>query len=397
MPAGLTPALLGLVAYSYIGYPLLVSGMARLRRERPGPPAGFTPSVTVIISALDEEDVIEGKLRNVLDSDYPRDLLDVVVVADGSVDRTAERARGVGDDRVRVLHDPVRGGKAAAMTRGVAVARGEILVFTDANNTLGQDAIRVLAAHFADPDIGGVSGAKTIGDGAASAAGERLYWAYESSIKQAESRLGFCASAIGELVAVRSDIALDFPHGLVNDDFYLVMQVARSGHRMVYAPSALSVEPAAAESDEVTRRRRIAAGRWQALAWWRRSLPLSRPVVMWEVMSHKYLRLLLPFAMGGAVVATSVDAVRGRRGARPLLASQLALYGMAAVAPVIRGPRPVQALASGARYIVASNLAVALGLSDYLRSRHSLHLWARAHHATLASPSDRGVTDAGHS
>lgn len=380
MTRRMTTMLLGFVAYTYIGYPAAVIAMSRIRPER-RPVLQPLPRISVIVAALNEEEVIEAKVANLLAQDYPADCLEVIVVADGSSDLTAQRAAASGDARVRVLSHAVRRGKAAAMGRGAEHATGEILVFTDANNALTHNALRALVSAFGDPAVMAASGAKTVAGASAASAGERLYWRYESAIKKAESRNGFCTAAIGELMAVRRDAMPTFPVGLVNDDFYLAMHVARNpGQRLAYVPEAVSVEPpAASERDEAVRRRRIAAGRWQALSWGARMVPVQRPLVAWQVASHKYARLALPFAMAAALASSAIDVASGRRGsARPLLAAQLAFYGLAAVGPRLPGPSIVRQLGGAARYITASNIAVAWGLRDFIAQRDQLHLWERA-------------------
>jgi biofilm PGA synthesis N-glycosyltransferase PgaC len=376
----LTVFFAGLTGYTYVGYPVLVGVLAN-RRPAEGPYPDGTPATTLIISAFNERDVIERKLRNAFSLDYPDDLLQIVVVTDGSDDGTDSVARSVTGRHVEVLHDPTRAGKAAAMARGVAAATGEIVVFSDANNLYPPDAIREVVRPFADPLVGAVTGAKGVEGGAADLETEGAYWKYESFIKAKESRLGCCTGVIGELLAVRRELVPEFPPGLVNDDFFIAMQVARSGHKVAYAPSALSLEPTATSlRSDAVRRRRMTAGRWQSVMWWRQVLPLRRPLVVWQVASHKYLRLLLPLTMGGALLANILDVATDRkRRSWPVVAlvAQSVFYGLAGTPDRLRRPAVVRRATTVSRYLVRSNLASAEGFVSYVRGRGGLHLWQR--------------------
>ena len=300
MFAAFSAACAAVVAYVYFGYPILVAMLARLRPTPQDYPVQ-TPPVSLVISAFNEQSVIEAKLRNSFAIDYPRELLEIIVVTDGSDDGTAALAERVCAERpgARVLHDPERNGKAAAMLRGADTAGADILVFSDANNMYEPDTISQIVAPFADPRVGAATGAKRIAAGDHEVGGgERAYLRYESFIKKQESRLGCCTAVIGELIAVRRGLMPVFPPGLVNDDFFLAMHVAREGYQVVYVPAALSLEtPAESLQADAVRRRRMSAGRWQALAWWRITVPTRRPLVVWQVVSHKYLRLLLPLLL----------------------------------------------------------------------------------------------------
>ncbi|WP_404391298.1 glycosyltransferase family 2 protein [Humibacillus xanthopallidus] len=370
-----------MTGYAYAGYPALVALAARRRPVESYP--DHLPDVTIVVSALDEQDVIGARLNNLRALDYPADRLEVVVVTDGSSDDTARVAQAHAWPGVVVLHEPERRGKAAAMARAVDHAHHSVIVFSDANNRYPPNGMRELLKPLADPHVGAVTGAKAVeGGSAALTGGERVYWAYESFIKRQESRLGCCTAVVGEMLAVRRALVPNFPSDLVNDDFFIAMQVARQGYRVAYAPKAVSWEPTSAslESD-VVRRRRMTAGRWQSLFRWRAVLPVREPLVMWQVASHKYVRLLLPFSMAAAFGASLVAvAVSGQR--RPVLAAVLvaqgAFYGLAALGDhVPEAAGPVRTVAVGARYLTRTNYASAEGLLAYLRGRRSLHLWER--------------------
>jgi len=175
-----------LVTYTYAGYPLILALASRLRRPRVWPE--HTPSLTLIIAAYDEAAVIEAKLRDTLALDYPADRLQVIVAADGSTDATAAIAASFAP-RVELVHRPARAGKMAAINRAMEQARGEVVVFSDANNRYLPDALREMARPFADPAVGAVTGRKTVAAEDGLGYSEGLYWRYESKIRSWETRL----------------------------------------------------------------------------------------------------------------------------------------------------------------------------------------------------------------
>lgn len=377
------------ILYVYLLYPVLVTLLAHLRRPERFPPQPHPPSLTILIAAYNEEACIAGKLENTLALDYPREQLQLIVVADGSDDRTPAIVSGFASRGVALLHRPERRGKMDAINRAVAAARGEILVFSDANNLYRHDALRELVAPFADPRVGASTGAKLIAaDSSALAASEGLYWKYESYIKRQESRLGCCVAVAGEILAVRRALFAPPPGRVINDDFFIAMDIARRGHRIVYAPRARSVEPVSASArDEITRRSRIVAGRLQAMLLAPRLLTLRRPLVLWQVVSHKFMRPLVPFAMLGALAATVALVLRppppaaGAFGLAPpwnfaALAAQGLFYGLAAAGSRLGTKGRLGKALHLPAYLVRSNAAALFGIWDLLRGRSTV-IWKR--------------------
>ena len=385
MLTAITALSLGTAAYVYAGYPVAVAVLARLRPLEGPYDRSSLPAVSLVISALDERAGIAAKLANTAELDYPDDLLQVIVVTDGSTDGTDNIARRCASPGTLVIHEDLRRGKAAAMRRGVEASDHGVVVFSDANNSFPPDALRELVAPFSDPSVAAVTGAKVPRGGSdegSVGAGERLYWRYESFVKRQESRLGCCTGVIGELLAVRRDAVPVFPADLVNDDFFLAMQVARQGYKVAYAPRASSFEPPSTSlADESRRRRRMVAGRWQSLFRATSFLPVGRPLVLWQVVSHKYLRLLLPFTMATGLAASAADVVhhRGRGQVRvAVLVGQSAFYLLGAFAPVLpRSTGPARQVALVSRYLVRTNWSSVEGLLHYATHRRRLHLWER--------------------
>ena len=379
------------VLYTYAGYPLLLTIAARFK-PRPVSWSDGQPTVTLLIAAYNEESVITRKLTNSLALDYPVELLQILVAADGSDDGTVAIVRSFADRGVALSYSPERRGKMAAINRALVLAVGEIIVFSDANNEYAPDAMSQLVAPFADPSVGAVGGAKTIlsGDGTLGEA-EGMYWKYESYIKKQETRLGTCTSVAGEILAVRRmHLATTPPDHVINDDFYIAMQVMKAGARVVYAPDAGSYERVSqSEQEEIARRARIVAGRYQALLFAPKLLPFKQPVVVWQIISHKFLRPLVPLFMAMALLANlaavlvptrppqpSRMSFRGEAG-RWLLAVQGTFYTLALLGPRLGLQGTAAKLLYLPTFLVNSNLAAVLGLVRFVSGRQTT-LWQRA-------------------
>ena len=293
------------IAYVYVGYPLILAFLARLRRKPEAYPE-ITPQVSILIAAYNEQNVIASKLVNTLALEYPRECMQIVVAADGSTDRTAEVVEAFGDRGVELSYDLPRRGKTAAINRAMPRLRHEIIVFSDANNQYAPDALLELVKPFADPRIGGVTGSKNIVDESDShAKADGLYWRYESSIKKNETLLGSFTGVAGEILAIRRALYQPPPDHVINDDFFIGMSVLRQGYRLVYAPNAHSYERSSlTEKDETIRRSRIVAGRYQAMLMSGNVLPWRYPILVWQIVSHKFMRPLVPLMMIVAFLVT---------------------------------------------------------------------------------------------
>ncbi len=288
----------GLIVYAYIGYPLLLYFFSKFRPVLAWRTSQL-PSVTLVIAAFNEEQAIAKKLDNSLELDYPKDRLQILVAVDGSEDQTLEIVKQYVKKGIKYDFSPGRNGKMAAINRVMPKTTGEIILFSDANNLFSSHAIKELVKPFIDSSVGAVTGSKNIikGDGALGES-EGLYWRYESFIKEMETRLGCCTAVAGEILAVRKSLFQAPPDQTINDDFYIAADLIKRGFQVVYEPKAKSFEcVSATAADEVKRRARIIAGRYQALANSHRLIPFKRPTIAWQLVSHKFLRPLVPFAM----------------------------------------------------------------------------------------------------
>ncbi len=370
---------LGVLVYTFVGYPALAALLARVRPRKLQLRADFSPQLSVIVLAYNEEAEIRDRVANLRDLDYPAAKLELVVVADGSEDATAENARAAG---VTVLHQRERRGKMVAMNRGATAAGGEILLFSDANNRYTPESAKAIAAPFADPEVGVVTGRKMIDDrsGRPLDRAEGTYWRYETKIREWESATGSTTGVNGEIIAFRREAFPTPPEGTMNEDFVQAMMAAAAGWRIVYASDAVSIERASATaSDELTRRSRLVTGRAQALVRVLPGLMLRQPGLAWKLVSHKGLRPLVPFWMIAAF-ASNVVLAFNHVWAQALLAAQLVFYALAVLGWLAdRAGRQTRILFLP-YYFCRANLATLNGLWNFATGRQEA-VWQRVRRA----------------
>jgi cellulose synthase/poly-beta-1,6-N-acetylglucosamine synthase-like glycosyltransferase len=330
-----------LLAYTYAGFPALVLLRGRVAR-RPYRTADIVPSITVVVAVHDEEAVIAAKLGNLLALDYPSDLLDVVIVSDGSTDRTNEIVRACADPRVTLLALP-RVGKAEALNTATARARGEIVVFTDANSMFEPDAVRALVRPFADPDVGGVAGNQVYTSsrgGGSTDTGERGYWDFDRTMKRALSDAGSVTGATGAIYAIRRELLRPL-RADVNDDLLNSLRVVAQGKRLIFAEDAVAVEPVVESTGRVFSRRVRVMTRGLRCVLVERELldPRRHGFFSLQLFSHKVLMRtqVVPLA---ALAASSFSLRRRGRIYRAATVAQAAFYALGGVGLAL-GERPV--------------------------------------------------------
>jgi len=375
-------ACLAAVAYNYVGYPLLVIALARLRPRAsppPLPPARSDwPTLSLVIAAYNEERVIGDKIRNSLTLDYPRERLEIIAVSDGSSDRTPEIVRSFEEQGVIGLYDSPRRGKSSALNRGVARAGGDVVVFSDANNDFAPDALQLLVRHFADPAVGGACGVKQIkpAEDRQSTQGDSLYWRYESAIKQAEGRLGSITNADGEIFAIRRRLYRPLDERVINDDTQVTFDLVNQRYRVLYEPAARSYEYASSHiRDDFFVKVRMVAGGFQSLAMNARMFLPPRRLFTLAFVSHKVLRWTAPVPLLGLLVLSAALSARPVYAA--LFAAQVVFYAAAAwgVHAIRRAPLP--ALLYVPFYFTAMNLAALTGLWRFLLGKQGTD-WRKA-------------------
>jgi poly-beta-1,6-N-acetyl-D-glucosamine synthase len=313
---------LSLLVWTYAGYPLTVAVAARRRRAVQ---AGPLPTVTVLIPAYNEAEFIAKKVRNTREIDYPADLVQILVVNDGSDDGTAELARAEGAEVIDV--NPRRG-KSNGINFGMSQATGDIVVLTDANGSVDAGSLRAIAGAFADPAVAVVSGAKVPEGTGAHGGGEQAYWRYENFVKTAEGRLGCTVGADGGIYAVRRTTFTPLPAGTLGDDFIVPLSALSAGWKVTHTDQARARESTSnSVADEFERRTRISAGIWQGLLTHRSLLHPRNGWVAIALGTHRGLRtVVVPPSLPIVTVATASLARRSKV-AKFLLAAQLLGWG----------------------------------------------------------------------
>jgi biofilm PGA synthesis N-glycosyltransferase PgaC len=363
------------IAYTYVGY----MGWLWLRaRLWPWPVlrSRQEPYVSIVMVVRNEERWLESKLRNLLELDYPPTLYQIVVVSDGSTDRTEAILRPHADDpRMRVLMNQLSRGKACGLNDAMSLAAGDVVVLTDARQKIESGAIRLLMENFADPQVGCVSGALMLGDpeDGESGKGMGLYWRIEKKIRELESESGSVIGATGALYAVRRELLAAVPEGTILDDVYIPMQVARQGKRVVFDPRARAWDsPDLGGGVEFTRKVRTLSGNYQLvqLAPW--VLSGDNPV-LFRFASHKLVRLAVPFALAAMLVASLwlKDPLY-----RVALVLQLGFYGLALLA-LARLPKAgmVGRAADASGTFVLLNTAALVAFANFVTGRKTA--WSR--------------------
>jgi len=368
----------GLVAYVYVGYPLLLVIVRAARGRRAVAAGDHEPPATLIISAYNEESVIEGKLRASLALDYPRENLEIVVVSDASTDRTDEIVQSFAAEGVKLLRMPQRGGKTLGLNAAVAQATGEIIVFSDANAIYDTQAVRLLARTFADPEVGAAVGESRYAPAANAAdKNESAYWKYECALKRLESDVGSVVGGDGAIFAIRKSCYEPMAADALSD-FVTPLQIVRQGYRCVYVPEAYSVEEGAGRFDKEWKRKvRIVNRAWRATMGLKGMLnPFAYGLFAVQLLSHKLLRWLMPGFLIGLLVASSVVAPLGGIYALALVL-QLAFYALAVIGFLRRRELPFYL--SVPYYFCLVNVASLTGIIEsYLGKSYTTWTTARA-------------------
>ncbi|MBL8331298.1 MAG: glycosyltransferase family 2 protein [Rubrivivax sp.] len=367
-----------LVVYTFVGYPLLMAAWARWR-PRPLRPQPWLPRVAVVVVMHNEAARARAKLASCLQQDYPADKLQVVVVSDGSNDDTAEQIRSLHSPRVRLLAFEERRGKAACLNDAVAACDEEVIVFTDARQALNPRAVSHLVETLSDPTVGAVSGELLFVPEGVREFGQGVdaYWRYEKSIRRSEASVHSVPGATGALYALRRSAFRAISPRTILDDVAIPMQACLDGLRVVFDGRAQAFDQAAAAIEAERRRKvRTLAGNYQLIELMPQLLLPWRNPILLQFVSHKLLRLLAPWALAAALLASAVLAAQGVPLFAGLLAIQLAFYGLALLPWVLPAGRSFR-LARVAQAFVALNGFAVLGLFEYLGNREA-HLWRKA-------------------
>ena len=392
----------GLIVWTQLGYAAVLAAVARVlprpgrapdeptKRSRPGGGAhqnSTPPSLSLIVAAHDEEQVIAAKVANALALDYPRELLEVIVACDGCSDQTAARASDAGADLVLELP---RGGKIRAQDAAVQRARGQIVAFSDANALWEPDAALALAGAFVDPRVGyacgqvrylpetsGSAGQARAGAGMADANQEGVYWRYELALRALESRLSSITGGNGAIYATRRDsyIVVD---PIMGHDLSLPFNMVKRGLRAVYVPSAHSSEKMVPSlGGEFARKRRMMSHTWPIVLRGGMLSPRGYPPgYALMIVSHRLLRYATPWLHALALAANVALVVIAGGGTQMLYIVTLALQIALLLGAALAGVLPARPLLI-ARYYVLTTTSLVAGLWDWLRHGTDAH-WEAA-------------------
>jgi cellulose synthase/poly-beta-1,6-N-acetylglucosamine synthase-like glycosyltransferase len=349
----------GVVAYVYVGYPLVLQLLVAIRGARPVRRGTELPTVSLIVSAFNEAVVIRRKLENALALDYPADKLQIVVISDSSSDETDDIVRSFGD-RVELFRQAERRGKTAGLNRVVPQLRGDIVVFSDANAMYERDSVRMLVRNFADAGVGCVTGEARYlkGDQSTASVSERLYWSYEIWIKRLETDAGSMVGGDGAIYGIRRSLWRQLPENAIND-FLNPLQIVAAGYRAVYEPEAICYEETAgAVKREWNRRVRIVSRSWRAVFQAGGVLnPFRVGLFAFSLFSHKVLRWFSgAFALLAVIAAGVMVYEAGGFAPRRLIL----LLAAAAVAFVLL--KPLRRVSSFLFYFAVINAASLLGI-----------------------------------
>jgi cellulose synthase/poly-beta-1,6-N-acetylglucosamine synthase-like glycosyltransferase len=290
-----------IVFYTYLGYGILLLILVKLKRvfgrkkEFPAKSDEELPDVTLFITAYNEEDVVDEKMENSTQLDYPKEKLHIVWVTDGTNDSTNDLLKNNWGEQAKVLFSPERRGKTAAINRAMPFIETPIVVYTDANTMLNKEAIREIVHKFDNPKVGCVAGEKRIAmkdKSGAATGGEGIYWKYESTLKRWDSELYSAVGAAGELFAVRRELFKPIANDTLLDDFIMSLQIAMQGYVIAYCAEAYATEGGSADMVEEQKRKvRISAGGLQSIIRLKSLLnPFKYGVLSFQYVSHRVLR-----------------------------------------------------------------------------------------------------------
>ncbi len=355
--------------YIIAGYPLLLWKL----QGRKAPPVAkdqdFRPTVSVVMAVFNGEKLVEAKLDTLFAQEYPADHLEIIIVSDGSTDRTVPLIRQYAAAHTNSLYPRIvlieapKGGKAACLNLGIARAQGEVLFFTDVRQPMDPAALRHLAANFADPTIGAVTGEMHLrrGDGGEQADMD-LYWRYEIWARSRQSEIDSLFNTTGCIYAMRRSLAAPIPPDTLTDDAVLPLRAFFSGYRVIFDPAAIAWDFPAVAGTEFRRRFRTLAGLWQVYARLPR-LFTSGNRMRWHFLSHKFGRLALPWmlllVLTGSLLAPS-GILR-----TALLTTQAGLVVLAVVNSIIPEASALKRLSSPARTFLVMNLAALAAVSVF--------------------------------
>jgi poly-beta-1,6-N-acetyl-D-glucosamine synthase len=357
-----------IIFYSYLGYPLIVALICYFYPFQRARNKYTNPNISVVVSAYNEEAIIATKIKNFISLDYPAQKLELLIGSDGSTDKTNQILSQYRSKRIRTFIYKNRGGKSSVLNRLVREAKGEILVFSDANTIYEKDSIRKLIQHFGDKSIGGVCGKLQLinPNDNTGGKGETLYWDYENKLKYYESKIQTVLGANGAIYALRRELYSPLPeHKVIMDDFVAPLKVVEKGYRVIYEPEAMGVETTSPDMEgEFRRKIRIGAANFNALSEIKSLLNPKKGFVAMGLWSHKIFRWFAPFLL--LICFISNIFLMSVPFYRFIFLAQIALY-IAALTAFLLNRRGISIKVLGYPfYFCVVNLALAVGFFKFL-------------------------------
>lgn len=368
---------IGMILYSYLLYPLLLRCTKQTRHDTAAMYAASWPSVSLLVSAYNEEKIIRQKIENLLSLDYPEALREIVIVSDCSSDSTDAIVAQYASRGVLLRRQEKRSGKVNAINQVTPLLKGEFVVYSDANTIMEPDAVKKLVRHFADPSIGAVCGQLVYRNEATNEVEklEGAYWRYEQFLKRREGSVGSLLGANGGIYAIRRGLFAPVPADTIIEDFVIPMKILERGYKVIYESEAVGYEETAKEvAHEMERRIRIGAGDFQALALTWKVLDPARGFSALAYFSHKVLRWLTPFLL--PVILVLCVFLAGRSPYRELLILQGAFYSCAALGWLVSKLRVRTGVFGLPYYFTAMNAALFLGFMRFCRNSQQV-TWKR--------------------
>lgn len=358
----------GLIGYTYVGYPVWLA-LRRRMSHKPVQRGAFGGSISVIMVVRNEAASLPGKLQNLFSLEYASAAWEIIVVSDGSTDGTNEILNQHADDsRLRAVISPRSQGKAAGLNAAIALSRSDLLVFTDVRQIIERRALALLSENFADPAVGCASGELMLGDpdSGESSHGVGLYWRMEKKIREMESDSGSVAGATGAIYAARRECVTAIPSETLLDDVLIPMRIVQQGQRVIFDARARAWDVAdQGAGREFARKVRTLTGNYQLLQLMPSILSWRNPI-RFEFISHKLLRLCVPFALL-AVLATSL--YLGGWVYRAALLLQLAFYALGLASLLRLQMGPLSRAADAVWAFVLLNTAALVAFANFIFGR----------------------------
>jgi cellulose synthase/poly-beta-1,6-N-acetylglucosamine synthase-like glycosyltransferase len=382
-----------IIFYTYIGYGILLYFLIKIKRtfkigNKVKIDTSYEPEVTLFITAYNEKDYVEAKMKNTLKLEYPKEKLKIIWVTDGSDDGTPDLLKDF--QQTTVHHLDNRNGKIGAMNRGMAFVKTPIVIFSDANTNLGKESIRRIVNLFNDPTVGCVSGEKRIVDkesDVAAGAGEGIYWKYESTLKKWDAELYSVVGAAGELFAIRTALYKHVEKDTILDDFIISLRVAQEGYTIKYDPKAYAIETASTNvKEEFKRKIRISAGGIQSIVRLRSLLNIFKyGTLSFQYISHRVLRWsLTPLSLILLIPVLSILAVNegvfSLRFYPIVFWLQILFYSAALLGWFLENKKTSIKILFVPYYFFIMNLSVVLGFFRYIKKTQSVN-WERSKRA----------------